>query len=45
LKKIIRFQKRRPQWDLEKLYTQKQSVHDTLERNPVQLNVTVGMLK
>jgi endonuclease/exonuclease/phosphatase family metal-dependent hydrolase len=23
LKKIIRFQKRRPQWDLEKLYTQK----------------------
>jgi hypothetical protein len=21
LKKIIRFQKRRPQWDLEKLYT------------------------
>jgi len=23
LKKIIRFKKRRPQWDLEKLYTQK----------------------
>jgi hypothetical protein len=23
LKKIMRFQKRRPQWDLEKLYTQK----------------------
>jgi len=23
LKKIIRFQKRSPQWDLEKLYTQK----------------------
>ena len=32
LKKIIWFQKRRPQWDLEKLYTQKQRVQDTLER-------------
>jgi hypothetical protein len=32
LKKIVRFQKRRPQWDLEKLYTQKQTVQDTLER-------------
>jgi hypothetical protein len=31
LKKIIRFQKRRPQWDLEKLHTQKQTVQDTLE--------------
>jgi hypothetical protein len=31
LKKIIRFQKRNPQWDLEKLYTQKQTVQDTLE--------------
>ena len=31
LKKIIRFQKRRPQWDSEKLYTQKQRVQDTLE--------------
>jgi hypothetical protein len=31
LKKIIRFQTRRPQWDLEKLYTQKQIVQDTLE--------------
>jgi hypothetical protein len=31
LKKIIRFQKRRTQWDLEKLYTQKQRVQDTLE--------------
>jgi len=31
LKKIIRFQKRRPQWDLEKLYTQKQTVQDILE--------------
>jgi len=30
-KKIIRFQKRRPQWDLEKLYTQTQTVQDTLE--------------
>jgi hypothetical protein len=31
LKKIIRFQKRRPQWDLEKLYTQKPTVQDNLE--------------
>ena len=30
LKKIIRFQKRRPQRDLEKLYTQKQRVQDIL---------------
>jgi hypothetical protein len=31
LKKIIRFQKGKSQWDLEKLYTQKQRVHDNLE--------------
>ena len=31
LKKIIRFQNRRPQWDLEKLCNQKQGVQDTLE--------------
>jgi hypothetical protein len=31
LKKIIRFQKRRPQWDMEKLYAQRQGVQDTLE--------------
>jgi hypothetical protein len=31
LQKITRFQKRRPQWDLEKLYFQKQRVKDTLE--------------
>jgi type I site-specific restriction endonuclease len=31
LKKIIRFLKRRPQWDLEKLHIQKQRVQDTLE--------------
>ena len=31
LKKIIRFQKSRPRWDLEKLYVQRQSVQDTLE--------------
>ena len=31
LKKIIRFQKRRPRWDLEKLYAQRQRVQDTLE--------------
>ena len=31
LKKIIRFQKRGPRWDLEKLYAQRQRVQDTLE--------------
>jgi hypothetical protein len=31
LKKIIRFHKRRPHWDLEKLNKQKQTVRDTLE--------------
>ena len=31
LKKMIKFQKRRPQWDLEKLYAQRQRVQDTLE--------------
>jgi hypothetical protein len=31
LKKIIRFQKRRPRWDLEKLYAQRQGVQETLE--------------
>jgi hypothetical protein len=31
LNKITRFQKRRPQWDLEKLYTRKQTMQDTLE--------------
>ena len=45
LKKIIRFQKRRPQWDLEKLYAQRQRVQDTLEGKWVQLDVTVGMSK
>jgi hypothetical protein len=32
LKKTIRFHKRRPQWNLEKLYNQKQRVQDTVER-------------
>jgi len=31
LKKIIRFQKTRPRWDLEKLYAQRQRVQDNLE--------------
>ena len=31
LKKLIGFQKRRPRWDLEKLYAQRQRVQDTLE--------------
>ena len=31
LKKIIRFQKRRPRWDLEKLYGERQTVQNILE--------------
>jgi flagellar biosynthesis chaperone FliJ len=31
LKNIIRFHKRKPGWDLEKLYAQRQEVHDSLE--------------
>jgi len=31
LKKITRFQKRRPRWDVEKLYAQRQRVQCTLE--------------
>ena len=31
LKKITRFPKSRPRWDLEKLYAQRQRVQDTLE--------------
>jgi hypothetical protein len=31
LKKIICFQKRKPRWDLEKLYAQQQKVHDSPE--------------
>ena len=31
MKKIIRFQKRRSQWDLEKLYAQRQRVQDILQ--------------
>ena len=31
LKKITRFQKSRPRWDLEKLHTNRQGVQDTLE--------------
>jgi len=32
LKKIIKFQKSRPRWDLEQLYAQRQRVQDTLEK-------------
>jgi hypothetical protein len=31
LKKIIRFQKSRPRWDLEKLYAERQRVQNILE--------------
>jgi exonuclease III len=30
LKKIIRFHKQKPRWDLEKLYDQRQEIHDSL---------------
>jgi carbohydrate-selective porin OprB len=30
-KSIVRFHKRKPEWDLEKLYAQQQVVHDRLE--------------
>ena len=33
LKKILRFQKSRPRWDLEKLYDQRQRMQDTPEEN------------
>jgi exonuclease III len=45
LKKSVRFQKRRPQWDLEKLYAQRQRMQDNLEEKLGELNVTVGMSK
>ena len=32
LKKIVRFQKSRPRWDLEKLFVRRQRVQDTLEK-------------
>jgi hypothetical protein len=35
LKEIIRFQKRKPRWDLEKLYAQRQEVHGSLEEKLV----------
>jgi hypothetical protein len=34
LQKIIRFQKRKPRWELEKLYAQRQKVYDSLEEKP-----------
>jgi hypothetical protein len=43
LKKIIRFHKRKPRWDLDKLYVQRKEVHDSVEENFVQSNVKVGM--
>jgi exonuclease III len=43
LKKIIRFHKRKPRQDLEKLCAQRQEVHNSLEETLVQSNVKVGM--
>jgi hypothetical protein len=43
LKKIIRFQKRKPISDLEKLHAERQEVHDSLEEKLGAINVKVGM--
>ena len=45
LKKMIRFQKSRLRWDLEKLYAERQRVQNILEEKLGALNVKVGMLK
>jgi len=45
LKKHIRFQKRRPQWDLEKLYVQQQRVQDTLEEKLCAIECDSGNVK
>jgi len=42
LKKIIRFQKSRPRWDLEKLYNQRQRVQDTLEEKSGEIEFESG---
>jgi hypothetical protein len=47
LKKIIRFQKRRPQWDLEKLYAQPQRVQGNNIKECVLVTISdlVGKVK
>jgi hypothetical protein len=42
LKKIIRLHKRKPRWDLEKLYAQRQVVHDRLEEKLGTINCESG---
>jgi hypothetical protein len=42
LKKIIKFQKSRPRWDLEKLYAQRQRVQDTLEERVFSIECESG---
>ena len=42
LKKVIRFQERRSQWDLEKLYAQRQRMQDTLEEKLVAVGCDSG---
>jgi len=42
LKKIVRFQKRGPQWDLEKLYAQRQRVQVTLEEKLEEIRCDSG---
>jgi hypothetical protein len=45
LKKIISFQRRRPRWDLEKLYAQRQRVQDTLEEKLGAIGCESGNVK
>jgi hypothetical protein len=45
LKRIIRFQKSRPKWDLEKLYDQRKRVQDTLEEKLVVIECESGNAK
>jgi hypothetical protein len=42
LKKIIKFQKSRPRWDLEKLYAQRQRVQNTLEEKRCSIECESG---
>jgi hypothetical protein len=42
LNKLIRFQTRKPRWDLDKLYGQRQKVHDSLEEKLDAINCESG---
>jgi hypothetical protein len=42
LKKIMRFHKQKPRWNLEKLYAQRQVVHDRLEEKRGEIKCESG---